>query len=184
MKTYFLTIIVSIFLSNNSFAQSEKDTKDFIVENINSNPPKANYENFAFFRDNILEEHVKEFTQNTLFNTELDNLFIFAQDCHTGSDTSGNVWLSIAESIDIRGITKISTTRKTGKDNYYSINVYLSGNYFSKKYKYLMNKAEYDSLLKMEILISDNSEIAKKLKKAIIHLGKLKGVTIADGDLF
>jgi hypothetical protein len=184
MRNFILLILTFTLSSNLSFAQTEQDTKDFIVENINGNPPKANYENFGFFKDNILEQHVKVFTERALSYDELNNVFIFAQDCHTGSDTSGNVWLSVAETIDIRDISKISTTRKTGKDNYYSINVYLSGKYFSKKYEYLMKKSTYGSLLKMEILISDNSDVANKLKKAFIHLGKLKGIKIVDGDLF
>lgn len=184
MNKSIVPILIFCLSFTSFFAQSEQDTKDFIVENINSNPPKANYENFAFFKENILEQHIQEFTQGKLTNTEINYMFVFGQDCHTGNDTQGSVWLSVAETIDMRGITKISTTRRTGKDNYYSINIYLSNEYFAKKYKFMMNKAEYESLLKMEILISDNSEIAIKLKKALIHLGKLKGIQIADGDLF
>jgi hypothetical protein len=178
-----ITIITVFCFVQFCFAQTEKDTKDFIIENINGNPPKANYENFVFF-DDILPQHIKELTGKQMSNDEIQNVFIFGQDLHTGSDTRGGVWLSTAETVDIRDIVKVSINRQTGRENYYVINVYIGDKYYSKKYEYMMSKGEYKPLLKMEILIADDSALAGKLKKAIIHLGKLKGVSITDGDMF
>lgn len=164
--------------------QSAEDTKDFIREKIEANNPIPSYDNFAFF-ENILKPDADYFAGKTLSDEEFKYLFIYARECHFTDDHSSGVWLTVAESIDIRGITKVSTTKKTGEHSFYSIKVYLSGNYHAKSYSApIRGEEEWEYLPHMEILIGNNSEAAAKIKKGIIHLGKVYDITIKDGDLF
>lgn len=43
--------------------------------------------------------------------------------------------------------------------------------------------AKWEYLPHMEILIGDNAEAVSKIKKAIIHLGQVYGITMKYGDL-
>jgi hypothetical protein len=184
MRHILITLLTINFINTFSFAQTAQDTKDFIRENIEANNPIPSYDNFVFF-ENILKPDADQLAGKKLSDDEFKYLFIYGRECHLGDDHSGGIWLTIAECVDIRGITKVSTVRNTGKDSYYSIKVYLSGEYYSKKYdRGLGEDAKWLYLSNMEILIGDNSDAALKIKKAIIHLGKVYGITIKDGDLF
>ena len=85
----------------------------------------------------------------------------------------------VGDLIDIRGVTNISTTRM-GSENgfYFSISLKLSGNYLSRRYIDVYGEKKHEEIAKMEILIKDDVIVAKKIKEAIIHLGKLYGVEI------
>jgi hypothetical protein len=184
MKRTLSTLLLGFVLITNSFAQSAQDTKDFIREKIDANDPIPSYDNFVFF-ENILKPDADHLAGKKLTDEEFKHLFIYGRECHINDNRSSGIWLTVAECIDVRGITKVSTTRNTGKDNYYSIKVYLSGEYYAKKYYHGMGEdAKWEYLPHMEILIGDNAEAANKIKKAIIHLGQVYGITIKDGDLF
>ena len=89
------------------------------------------------------------------------------------------------ESIDIRDVTKVSTTKQD--DNNYLISLYLSGKFHSVRFvrDNVTNETKKKNYLDgIKIQIGSNKEVAIKFKKAIIHLGKLKGITVKDGDLF
>lgn len=177
-------ILVFLLLSLKALSQSEQDTKDFIIENVTSNNPIPSYKNGVFFQNNILKLDANDLAGKILTEDEFNNIFIYARDCFT-DETQTHCWLTKAETIDIRAITKVSTTKFTGENNYYSINVYITSAYYAKGYSQSGNeKSKYNYLSKMVILIADNTEVVKKIKKAIIHLGLLNGITVTDGDLF
>lgn len=56
----------------------------------------------------------------------------------------------------------------------------LSGNYLSQRYFDVYGEKKHEEIAEMEILIKDDATITKKIKEAIIHLGKLYGVEIKD----
>ena len=183
MKKVLTILLFGLILIGNSFAQSAQDTKDFIRENIDANELPS-YDNFVFF-ENILKSDADYLAGKTLTKDEFEHLFICGRECHLNDNRSSGIWLTVAECIDIRDISKVSTTRNTGTDNYYSIKVYLSGKYYAKKYNHSMGQdAKWEYLPHMEIFIGDNAEAASKIKKAIIHLGTVYGITIKDGDFF
>lgn len=184
MKKHISVLVFLLALHNLSIGQTLQDTKDYVSEKIDAYDPIPNYDNFTFFQ-NIIPVDASELAGKKLSEEELKNLFIYGRECHTQDNKSSGVWLTVAEVIDMRGITKVSTTKFTNKYTYYSINVYLSGEYYAKKYsKTASGQPEHKSLDKMEILVNCSSEIAEKIKTAIIHLGKLSGATVKDGDIF
>lgn len=167
-------------LQFNLYGQTKQETKDFIIEKVTVNSPLENYHSYIFFQ-NIFEKDANKLAGKALTKEEFNNIFIFAIDIYSDKDNSE----SIAEVIDIRDITKVSTTRIVEKINYYIVTVYIGNKYYSKKYEYSSHSGdEYRYLKKMEILISDNKETALKIKKAIIHLAKLYGANAKDGDFF
>jgi hypothetical protein len=178
-------IYLLIFLSSSLFsqAQSSNDTKDFISEQIKANSPMSNYKNGVFFENDILKFDAERISDRTLSDDDLKNIFIFMYDVFNNSGT--NNLFTVAHIIDIRDIVKVSTTKVSDKNSYYKISVYIGNKYYAKEYENLKIKpASWKYIDKMEILIGDNYEASQKIKKAIIYLGKIQGVTIKDGDLF
>lgn len=164
-------------------AQTIQDTKDFIIEQVKANEPHVNYKTAIFFND-ILKSDAERISNKALSQQEFENIFIYMRDVFWNSNHD-NVMFTIANIIDIRDIVKVSTTRNTGKSNYYNVSVYIGNNFYAKEYVDMKDKPEaWNYLQKMEILIADNNDTAQKIKKAIILLGKLKGIAIKDGDLF
>jgi hypothetical protein len=177
----FLTLGILSFIPNNQTAQ---DSKDFLKEKIAASNPIPSYNNFVYFND-ILKYDAEFFAGIKLTDEQFKHLFIYGRECHMNENRSSNIWMTTAEVIDIRGITKVSVTRVTSKHNVCEIKVYLSGGYLSKKYTKAMGQdAKWESIPHMMILIGDNEDLANKIKKAIIHLGQFYGVQIKDGDLY
>lgn len=178
-----LVFFIALSLTTNTFSQSEKDTKEFIIEKYNENSLEIYSPSFIFFSNNILKVDAESLADRKLTNEEFDNIFICVSDIEVGV-TESQI-LSLSESIDIRDITKVSTTKQD--DNNFLISIYLSGHYQSLRsvHNSLTGDTKRKKYLpKMKIQIGSNREVAIQLKKAIIHLGKIKGITIKDGDLF
>ncbi|MCB5981818.1 hypothetical protein MWM28_06770 [Flavobacterium psychrophilum] len=166
-----------------SIAQSGYDTKDFITEQISANPPMSNYKTAVFFDSNALKFDIERVSNRTLNENEFSNSFIFMYDIFNNLGTIN--LLSKAHIIDIRDIIKVSTTKISDKVNYYNISVYIGHQFYSKEYSTsINNNQKWEYLDKMQIIIGDNYEASQKIKKAIIYLGKIQGITIKDGDLF
>lgn len=183
MKRLLFFILVITFSSSIVYGQSLKDTKDFIIEKITANNPLPNYDNAVFFQ-NILKKDAYNLVGKKLSKKEFENLFVYGRDVYMNS-SKRNAIISVAESIDLRGIEKVTTTRKTGDHTYFVITIYVSGDYLAKKYEWTsLDETTISYLDKMKILIADNRNIVERIKKAIIHLGKLKGVSVKDGDVF
>ena len=182
-KFIFFFILIFLVTSSYTYSQNEKDTKEFIVEKYNENFLEIYSPSFIFFDNNILKVDAESLADRKLTDEEFKNIFICASDIEVGIKESQII--SLSESIDIRDITKVSTTKQD--DNNYLISIYLSGNFHSVRLVHNSSNNETKKknyLDRMKIQIGSNKEVAIKLKKAIIHLGKLKGVTIKDGDLF
>ncbi len=116
-------------------------------------------------------------------DTEFPFFFCYAFDLEIGEYESEI--LSFAETVDIRDITKVSTTLQD--DGNFLISVYLSGKYPSVRYLKNSNTKEIrikEYLPKMKIQLGSNREASLQIKKALIHLGKINNISIKDGDLF
>ena len=182
MKKYIILLLL-VLASNSSISQTKQDVKEFIIEKFNENYLEVYSPSFIFFSGNILKVDAESFVGNKLSDNEFNHVFICASDIEIGATQSEII--SFSESIDIRDITKVSTTKQ--EDNNYIIYVYLSGYYKSTRsvHNSLSNKTiRKGSIQKMKIQLGTNSEAALQIKKAIIYLGKLYGITIKDGDLF
>lgn len=180
MKSVYLLIILSFYQL--SHAQSINDTKDFIREQIRSNSAISSYKNDVFFDNDILKSDAERVSNRTLTDDDLKNIFIYMYDV---SFNTGAHAYTVAHIIDIRDIVKVSTTKVTGENSYFKISVYIGNKYYAKEYENLKIKpASWNYINKMEITISDNYEVAQKIKKAIIYLGKTQGISVTDGDLF
>lgn len=164
-------------------AQSLQDIKDFITENVTANNPLPNYANFVIFQ-HVIKSDIEELAGKQITDIEFDNLFVYGYDCFMDASKQSVVW-SKANIIDIRGVNKVSTVFNSDSPTYYSINLYLSNGYLARKYSNTRGSGpKRDNIDKVEISLSNNKATAERIKKAIISLGKLKGVEITDGDLF
>ncbi|WP_157603705.1 hypothetical protein [Polaribacter atrinae] len=186
MKNTFLTLLVlCLFLLTSCFtySQDEKDTQEFIIEKYKENQLKIYTPSFIFFSNNIFRVDAEFFANRKLSEKEFDNIFIYGADIEVGIKKTQII--SFIESIDIRDITKVSTTKQN--DNEFLISIYLSGKYPSLRSVHNSLNGEVKRrkyISKMKIQIGSNREVAIQLKKAIIHLGKLRQMNIKDGDLF
>jgi len=185
LKTLIATLIL-IVLCNIGFAQSITDIKEYISLQIDTYTPLRSYDNYALFTDDIVKLHTKIFTGKELSEDVYNNIFIYGIEAHRGEGLSGDIWLEEAQTIDLRGVTKISTIRYPDKNRYtYRIILHLEPGYLRTKYTHAFsNEAEITYLDKLQILISDDSEIAKKIKMAFMDLGRKMGIDIKDGDLY
>jgi len=185
IKKTVLFFCMNLLFFNQIFAQTVQDTKEFIIEQVKSNPPLSNYVNYIFFKDNILKWDADKLAGKTLSTQEFENLFIYSREVYYREGMTGWLW-SVAEIIDIRDMRKVSIQKSNGNNGevFYSINIYLNDIYFNTSYYSDKNKKENKYLDVMKIVIGNNYEASVKIKKAIIHLGKLYGVTVIDGDFF
>lgn len=182
-KTLLVIFLLSLFRP--SFAQTAEDTKDFIVEKVTANSVTSQV-NFVIFSDDILKPDADHIAGKTLSDDEFKHMFIFGIEYHQTPDLSSGVWLTKAQFIDVRDISKVSITKTIQESMVtYSIKVYLNGKYYSKEFNESpFVKAQWSYIDSMKIIINDNYDAATKIKKAIIHLGTTYGVKIKDGDLF
>ena len=138
-----------------------------------------------FFKENILKPDADRLAGKTLSYDEFENIIIYARDVFLNG-RSGWLW-TVAETADIRDIDKVSIQKSDNKGKYaYFINIYLKGNYQKNLFDHIKTKSEPENnyLEKMRIIIGDDPQSAQKIKKAIIHLGEIQGITVRDGDLF
>tara|TARA_R110000850_G_C9932822_1_gene462263 strand:+ start:845 stop:1417 length:573 start_codon:yes stop_codon:yes gene_type:complete len=183
IKILSIIFLIAITLPIKSFSQSEIDTKEFITEKFNENYSELYSPSFIFFSNNILKVDAETFANRKLTDTEFPFFFCYAFDLEIGEYESEI--LSFAETVDIRDITKVSTTLQD--DGNFLISVYLSGKYPSVRYLKNSNTKEIrikEYLPKMKIQLGSNREASLQIKKALIHLGKINNISIKDGDLF
>jgi hypothetical protein len=181
-----VTIITVLILSASLLiGQSLQDSKDFIYEKIGASPPLSNYSNRIFFSSNILRSDAENLAGRKLNEDEFKHLFIYIRDVYMDESMKGWAW-SVAECVDIRGITKISATRVTSEFIYNKITVYMDNRYLSNRWSKSVasNQSKNEEMTKMEILISDDTNLANNIKRAIIKMGSYYGVSIKDGDSF
>lgn len=181
------TIIILSFLaiSYNSYTQSITDIKEYINEIIKSNDPISSYDNFSFFKDDILKMHAQKLIGESLSDDVFEHLFIYGLDAYIGENKTGNAWLSEAQSIDIRGMKKIATQRVKDKNRYYyKVIIYVKPNYLGKKYQKTSSIEEVINVDKISILLADNADAVLRVKKAFFKLGELLGLEVIDGDFF
>ncbi|WPZ08705.1 hypothetical protein [Roseivirga spongicola] len=180
MKNYYIILTLFILLQAQLIhGQSIVDTKEFIVENFEQNTLKDFDNSAMFFSTNILKKDAETFANQTLSDDAFENILIW------GYDVAGIV--SMWEVIDIRDINKVSTVSAAGGQ--YVISIYVSNKFSSLRGTKNLNNPNQpvkfnENIDRMKIVIADNSEVADKIKKAIIHLGKTKGIQIKDGNLF
>lgn len=147
-------ILVSCLIATTIHGQTVEDTKDFLKENIMLNSPMKNYDNIVLFEDDVLKVHAEQLAGKQLTASEYSNIFIFGQDVYL-NDRSGSAF-SIAQVIDIRDISKVTTVRAYGQYPHYVISLYLRNNFHSTEYSKVLGEIERKSILKMDILVSDD----------------------------
>jgi len=174
LKTILIVSLTLIIFSPKISGQTLNETKDFISEKVKANPPASRYRNYIFWGNNIKEHVANKVAQKSLTKNELKYLFIYTYEVMV---------MRVDQYIDIRDIKKISTIRNT-KGNYksYVIKLYLHHNYSNNKRTILPDEEKNEYLNNLKISVAQDKEIATKIKKAIIHLGKLHGISITDGD--
>jgi hypothetical protein len=178
MKKIISFIFVSLFI-NVCFSQSLQDTKDFITEQVEASHSLPTCSNIIAF-DNILSSDADKIANKTLTADERANAFIYARETYSDNDRTN--WLGTEQTIiDIRDISKVSTFQKT--EGVYEIKVY-ANQYYYKKMCVSSSTAlpVWKDIDSMEIQVADNPALAEKIKKAIIHLCKLKKIDVTDGD--
>jgi len=190
MKKYLIFLLVVIFQFNNLVtSQNLQDTKDYIIEKIETNPPLGNTSNNVWFKDNIKLEFLSgvlgiKATEDYL----TDGLMIYCRTQYT-STAKSNFLFAIYYTFDIGSVSKISISPNTTlKDvTAYNINLYLIEKPFAVKFtEFMVGENEYhlDFGRKIDIIVGSDESLAKKIKSAIIHFGNLNNVTIKDGDVF
>ncbi|MFD0762715.1 hypothetical protein ACFQZW_11540 [Lutibacter aestuarii] len=179
-------VILLMLISINNYSQDINDLKEYISEIIDSNDPTGSYDNYAMFDNDVLKIHAEGLIGRSITHLEFKNLFIYGFEFHNSLDKSGVILFSQAEIIDIRGISKVSTTRVSDKNRYYfKISLYIKPNYLKVKYEESRSSGSKNSNIdKLEILISDNEDASVKIKKAFLKLGEILGLKIKDGDYF
>lgn len=180
MKKILILILICIVIP--AYCQSIEDTKDFLKENVSNNPPMNNYDNFVFFEEDILKQHANKLAGKELTDAEFHNVFIFGQDVYLNDRSS--FAFTIAQVIDIRDISKVTIIKSNAHTPHYVVSLYLRKVYHSTEYSKVLSKVEYENISRMDIRISNDKNLADKIKRAIIHLSKLYGNNVKDGDLF
>jgi hypothetical protein len=163
---------------------SIQDSKDFIEEKVKSSAALPGYVNHVFFQ-NILRIDADTLANRRLSDDEFKYLFIYGYDYYFDEYKTKWGW-SNAWAFDIRGITKVSTTRvAVGEYYYYQISIYLSGLYFANQHaKHSGPSTTNKYVSKVDITIGDDAQLAIQIKKAIIRLSGLYGIKVRDGDQF
>jgi len=170
---------VTIFSIN---AQTIEETREYLVERITANPPSSNYKNYVFMKGHVIKIDASNLVNESLSEDKFENILIVARELY---DRGGNLAFTVFESIDIAGAEKISLIKRTDGGGYYEISIKRKYGYLCKeKYTDVLGKREFKDLDKMTILIGNDYESAAKIKKAIIHFAKLRGVELKDVDLF
>jgi hypothetical protein len=184
IKKLTIVLLFSFSILSPALSQSIRDTQEFIEEQVDANTPLPNYDSNIFFKGNISKSDADNFAGKYLTEEEFENVFIYSRNVYREGRTAWQ-WTH-NEVIDVRDIKKVSITREEGRNTFfYTVNVYVGGYYHSKQCTILhVNQPEFESLSRMKITIGNNELAAQKIKKAIIHIGILKGISIKDGDLF
>jgi len=187
MRNFKILFVIAFFLVTNfSISQNIDDIKEYISIQIDTYNPIRSYDNYAMFKNDIIDTHVEVFAGEKVEYDVYENIFIYGVEAHKGEDLNGEIWLTEAQTIDLRAINKITTVRVPDKNRfYYKIILHLKDGYLRKKYSQSFdNPAKISRLESLNILIADNNLIAKKIKIAFIDLGKRIGVNIEDGDYY
>jgi len=181
-----LFVITFFLVTNYSVSQSVDDLKEYISVQVDTYSPLGSYDNYAMFKNDIIDIHVEVFVGESIKSDVYENIFIYGFEAHKGEDLSGDIWLTEAQTIDLRSINKITTVRVPDKNRfYYKIIFHLKEGYLRKRYSQNFNDtAKISRLESLNILIADNNSVAKKIKLAFIDLGKKIGIEIKDGDYY
>ncbi|HKM93153.1 MAG TPA: hypothetical protein VJY41_05835 [Prolixibacteraceae bacterium] len=178
-------LFLSIFLifSIVSFAQSQQDYKDYLIENIEGNPALDNYKLYVFFNINILKEDAEYMAGRNLSSDQFSNLFIYGYEIYRTNKKSQLMGQAF-KCIDMSGIKKVSTYQDNfqGK-KFYVVKIYMNNGYLSTSGSpdvRIENKYEH------EIKLNCKQVTAENIKKSILKLAKMNGASDAyDGnDLF
>ena len=87
------------------------------------------------FLEAFLPPDANHLAGKNLSQSELDNLFIYGRECHITNDRTSVIWLTYADVIDFRAVSKVSTTKVTGDSPYYAVTLYFDAGSFSNVYK-------------------------------------------------
>lgn len=193
MKKNILTFCIIALFSVQSFSQTKQETKNFIKDEVSRTRPfdalGSHYR--IYFKENISKEELDNRINRTTsipletYNNMLlveDKFYVYANN-YLGSKLS----MTVLKIIDIRDIKSVSIQDDSGFSGSYWINLYIGGKYFRYSYSYRENNDNISKYTigteeKITFNAGEDYETAQRIKKAIIHLGKLYGVIVTDGD--
>jgi len=175
--------LIFLFLTIPVLSQSENDTREFIRDVFEENYLEILTPSYILFSNNLLKIDASAISGRNLTNDEFENLIIYAFELEVGVTESEIITFS--ESIDLRDMRKISTIKQD--DGNYIVSIYLHQKLPASR---RVNKSWTGEtniireLDRMKIQLGPNKDAATKIKNAFIHLGKLRGIDVIDGDLF
>lgn len=165
-----------------SFSQTKQETKDFIKREVETNSAKGVSFSYAYFKEDLSKEETEQLIQTTLLSDVYNNMFLIKRKRYYPAEFEG----AEVHIIDIRDIVTISIDEYAS--NKLWIRIYIRHKhsinagytyYESSKKGYKNDRKIDDPAISIEV---NNRESAQRIKKAIIHLGKLYGITVTDGD--
>jgi len=172
------------------YAQSIKETQDYLVEKIEAYSPTIKIENRAWFNPDISLDFFRtvigypEATED-LFRKDI---FIYSR-VQYFDEAHQNMMFEIYFTTYLSQIEKISIIKDNkikGSEGHILI-LYFNEDPFAVKCAHVPpdnTTYEFQFGDKFEIPLSSDKEDSKKIKKAFIHLAKEHGVDINDGDIF
>lgn len=167
MKKLILVVFI-ILTSCNTNSQNLEETQDYLEYIISSNPPFDGFETEIEFRNSTEKGKRLVYTLNQLdANKKLVNgktSIVFIEEMK-------NIILEESMYDYQRKYTlRIGLVKKTEQKSFATAIV--------------NDKFGSENITEVSIVLLHNKELAEKIKKAFIHLGKLNGVTITDLDKF
>lgn len=178
MKRNILIFCIITLFSAQSFSQTIQETKDFIKREVETNSAKGTDFSYAYFKEDLSKEEAEQLIQTTLPPNVYNNMFLIKRKRYYPAAFEG-IEVDI---IDIKDMITISIDEYAPNNLW--IRIYINKHSINVGYTYYeSSKKGYHRSDDPAISIGiDNRGSALRIKKAIIHLGKLYGVTVTDED--
>lgn len=169
MKNIIILVLITLMCSQYISSQSLEDTIDFLEYAVDSNPPFDNFE-----------------TKLKVFNSkdEVGNeRFVYVLKMLDDSNSLLNSKISTIYIKEIKNIILEESMYESQRK--YSLRLGLKTDKESKSFTVVYNGETHTSKVnELIILLPYNNNIVVKVKKAIMHLGKLNGIKVKDLDMF
>jgi hypothetical protein len=165
MKKSIILILLLFCYTYTVRGQNFQETISFLEATISSYPPLTNYKTKFELPDETEEDYF-------IYEKEVSNNF-------------GGWAYTISNAVLIKDIESIILVREVQDAGvFHCIKLKLKENSKSNYFTTGNSGNSGGYLENLKICIPENEKIAEKIKKAIVHLGELKGVEIKDLDMF
>jgi hypothetical protein len=173
-KTF--SILITLIISQNVFAQSIQDYKEYIKDNVEAAPPLNNYMNLIYFGTMLDQSLANRITNKSLSYDEYSNLFVYGYDIFMNANKVNKAW-STFYSCDLRKIRKATVIEAESE---IQIIIYLQVGYSCTEYSTPSTFKYRDNI---NIGLKTSKKTAENIKNAIIKLAELSGAgPVLDGN--